>query len=277
MEDRYQIGKNKQYMHFISLGYFCSVAQELEKYGLRSESSPFDWCRTSSFEHVIRAIRNGFAGYLKSDDLVQQADEPYIYKNIQYVTYFHHDFDVNQTLEQQLPGVANKYARRIDRFYRSIREPTLFFRYVTNEKMDEQGRSEETRWIDAHFQEILNLLRSFNRENDLILIANTGVASDTCFLYHAVPDENDCVARKPTEKNGELKELLESFDYPDREKNLAFSQNKQPHQGTREDFSLRPFFKRLTIYRRILGVGWFSLAILIMRKFIHKVQMHFFH
>lgn len=34
----------KKYENFISLGYFCSVALELQRLGLRSCSSPFDWC-----------------------------------------------------------------------------------------------------------------------------------------------------------------------------------------------------------------------------------------
>lgn len=34
------------YQNYISLGYFCGVAQDLEKLGLRNTSSPFDWCIT---------------------------------------------------------------------------------------------------------------------------------------------------------------------------------------------------------------------------------------
>lgn len=60
----------KQYKHFISLGYFCSVALELERIGLRSSSSPFDWC-ISSYEGVIDAIENHFEGFLDYDCLLQ--------------------------------------------------------------------------------------------------------------------------------------------------------------------------------------------------------------
>lgn len=31
------------YKHVISLGFFCSVALELERKGLRDASYPFDW------------------------------------------------------------------------------------------------------------------------------------------------------------------------------------------------------------------------------------------
>lgn len=45
----------KNYKNYISLGYFCEVAQDLEKLGLRNQSSPFDWCITY-FPNVIDAI-----------------------------------------------------------------------------------------------------------------------------------------------------------------------------------------------------------------------------
>lgn len=32
------------FTHVVSLGWFCSVARELEKAGLREFSMPFDWC-----------------------------------------------------------------------------------------------------------------------------------------------------------------------------------------------------------------------------------------
>ena len=43
-------------MKYISLGYFCSIAIDLEKLGLRTESSPFDWV-ISDFEGVMLAIQ----------------------------------------------------------------------------------------------------------------------------------------------------------------------------------------------------------------------------
>lgn len=40
-------------MNYISLGYFCSIAMDLEKLGLRNESLPFDWV-ISDFEGVSK-------------------------------------------------------------------------------------------------------------------------------------------------------------------------------------------------------------------------------
>lgn len=33
----------EEYENVISLGYFCSVASEIERLGLRRHSGPFDW------------------------------------------------------------------------------------------------------------------------------------------------------------------------------------------------------------------------------------------
>lgn len=59
------------FKHYISLGYFCSVALELEKCGLRSQSSPFDWNITWSFKGVIEAINNRFEDALNEQMLFQ--------------------------------------------------------------------------------------------------------------------------------------------------------------------------------------------------------------
>lgn len=40
----------KKYESVISLGYFCSVAIELEKMGIRNFSTPFDWLITDWLE-----------------------------------------------------------------------------------------------------------------------------------------------------------------------------------------------------------------------------------
>lgn len=82
----------KQFEHFISLEYFCSVASELERTGLRSTSSPFDWC-ISNFAGVMDAIENHFADFLAYDRLLQSdaSCEYYIIltKNIKYGFFTH--------------------------------------------------------------------------------------------------------------------------------------------------------------------------------------------
>ena len=111
----------KQYKHFISLGYFCSVALELERIGLRSTSYPFDWC-ISNYEGVIDAIENQFENFLNYDFLLQSDTVHEHYFNEKYKIWFFHDFDKYYSLEKQLSNVRDKYLRRIERFYEDIKE-----------------------------------------------------------------------------------------------------------------------------------------------------------
>ena len=205
-------------MKYISLGYFCSVAMDLEKMGLRSESSPFDWL-ISDFEGVIRAMENGFADFLNYDDLSQNKAYRTIYKNTRYTIDFYHDFDSLIPLADQLPQVESKYRRRIDRFYESIKEPTLFIRYISDEELVD-GKSRELLWIEDNFDRIMGLIRSFNPENDILFMANTGVTSEKFHIYTVEKDKGDAVARSPLFKCSEVHGLLSTADFPDRAKNL---------------------------------------------------------
>ena len=200
----------KHFDSIISLGYFCSVALELERLGMRSTSSPFDWS-ISSFEGVIAAIGNRFDGFLDYDLLLQSTTDRKHYFNSRLGIWFYHDFDEYHSLKKQLGAVADKYRRRIDRFYEDISRPTLFIRYISDEVIDQDGKSEELAYIEHHYEEIVSLLRSFNEKNEIIFLANTGVESDSIHIYPVCPDENDTVARRPFEKNGELYDFLMSI------------------------------------------------------------------
>lgn len=209
----------EKYYHFISLGYFCSVALELERIGLRSTSSPFDWC-ISNFEGVIEAIENKFDDFLNYDLLFQSDNARQIYFNTKYRIWFFHDFDKYLALDCQLQKVKQKYDRRIKRFYEDISQPTLFIRYISDEILDNYGRSIELDYIEKNYEKILSLLKSFNKNNDIIFLSNSGVDSNIIKIYHVEKDENDGVARKPLEKNGELNDLLMNLEFEKREKNI---------------------------------------------------------
>ena len=58
------------YKHVISLGWFCSVAEELERFGLRSASYPFDWI-LSDWETVKAMTEGSFSDFLAPDKLGQ--------------------------------------------------------------------------------------------------------------------------------------------------------------------------------------------------------------
>lgn len=212
----------KTYKHFISLGYFCSTALELEKIGLRSCSSPFDWC-LSDWGGVEKAIETHFENFLEYNNLYQDKKDPSHYKDMEYGIAFFHDFNKYKPLKEQLPFVREKYNRRIDRFYKNIAEPTLFIRYISNE----HGR-EELDYIEENYNRIINLLKSFNKDNDIIFIANSELKSTIIKIYSVEKDENDIVARWPLEKNEELYSFLAGIGYEDKQKNYErFLQKKK--------------------------------------------------
>ncbi len=118
---------SSRFNHYISLGYFCSIAMQLEKYGFRDASYPFDWL-ISDFRSVISTIDNGFKSFLCYENLYQNENNRAVYLDKKYEFLFVHDFSKYLSLSGQLPKVQEKYNRRIQRFYRNRTEPTLFIR-----------------------------------------------------------------------------------------------------------------------------------------------------
>ncbi|MBQ8945903.1 MAG: hypothetical protein IJ058_03725 [Lachnospiraceae bacterium] len=218
----------KNYKNYISLGYFCSVAMELERIGLRSASYPFDWLVTPEFSHVLEMIETGFSGFLDKDRLSLKQGTSKIYVNSATGFSFVHDFDDKRSLSEQLASVDDKFRRRIDRFYRDIEKPTMFIRYISDETYLPDGRSEDIGWIEDNYAHILDVIRSYNSENDIIWIANSSLSSEIIpDLYTVEKDENDTVARRPLDKNTELCKLLTEVYYPEREVNLDIYMHKQ--------------------------------------------------
>lgn len=216
------IEKNKKYKHIISLGFFCSVALETERMGLRDSSMPFDWL-ISSWEGVEKLILNSFEGFLDDKLLKQSKEFPERYKNIKYDIWFFHDFNAYASLESQMEKVVNKYQRRIERFYQNIEESSLFIRYIRDE--------EELRYLEKNIDRIEGIFRRYNPENHIIFIANNEITSDIIEIYNVEKDNDDSVARKPFDKNNKLYDyLLSVFDENSREKNRQIYITKQKQE-----------------------------------------------
>ncbi len=217
----------KKYKHFISLGYFCSVALELERIGLRNCSSPFDWCITE-WKGVEKALTTRFQNFLKYENLYQNKMELSHYKDMEYGMAFFHDFNQYVPLKEQLPSVYEKYKKRIERFFQNIKEPTLFIRYISNEK-----GFEEIDYLEQNYDKILGLLKSFHQDNDIIFIANNEVVSkcEKIKIYFVSSDEGDVVARKPLEKNRELDLFLRRIEYDGRQRNVERYMEKQKKEN----------------------------------------------
>lgn len=210
------------YKQVISLGFFCSVAIELEHMNLRSKSGPFDWTITS-IEGLIGVIQDGFKDFLNPAYLVQDKEYPYIIKNTKYHIHFYHDFNLEEPFEMQLPRVREKYARRIRHFYEDVTQPTLFVRYI--EDQEEYDR------ICQEYTNILYLFKQFNPRNEVCWIANSDLRFSNhagFYVYTVEKDPNDLVARNFLEKNSWL---AHSWQLPiispsQREKNRVWKQAK---------------------------------------------------
>lgn len=243
--------------NFISLGYFCSVAQETERYGFRNASFPFDWIITD-FEGIFSAIENNFEGFLDEQYLSQSKKNLATYKNLKYNLYFFHDFSKYYSLKKQLKKVEAKYSRRINRFYKEISKPTLFIRYISDLKKDEKGKFIELEWIENNIEYIKNVLKKFNPKNEIIFVANDCIKSDKIKIYNVQPDENDLVARLFFEKNEELKKLFESFEFDKKDHNLEMFRIKNEKKKS-------PFKK---LYKKVIS----KLEHMFLHEYVHSVQ-----
>lgn len=258
------MNENLKYDHIISLGYYCSVASDLERMGLRDASYPFDWL-ISSFEGVICLIENEFKDFLRYEILSQDSLHRQHYRNDKYNLVFYHDFNKFSPLNEQIEDVQEKYRRRIDRFYKNISEPTLFIRYISDENKDRIGNSAELLWIENNIERINHLIKRYNINNEIIFIGNTGLSSDVIDIYCVDKDKNDTVARKPVDKNADLALFLNQIDFPNKQNNLLRYRKK-----TR--FSLLKKIRRkvISVIRKILGKVLFLYKPKILSEYVHN-------
>ena len=204
----------KEYKHIVSLGYFCPVAQETERLGLRSVSSPFDWC-ISSMSGIVDAVENHFERFLDYELLEQRKDGRKHYRNKKYAVCFYHDFNQYKPLADQLPAVQEKYDRRIKRFYKDIEEPTLFIRYISDDP-------EELDFIRKNKDRIASVLK-----NDIIYLASEDVHCDDIKIYNVKTTYDGYFYHIVPESNKELMEILDGAGIPDREKNIEIYKRKK--------------------------------------------------
>ena len=191
----------KRFKNIISLGHFCSPAMEFERLGRRMYSFPFDWLITSDFNLVIDLIENNFADFLNEEYMYQLKQFPSYYRNIKFNIDFYHDFSPLKSFDSQIFDISNKYKRRIERFYKQIKSPTLFCRYLTEE---------DCKKITETHNRLLTIIKDYNKENDIIYIANSDIGEriDDIKIYYIDKDQNDSVSRAFLEKLPDLKEYI---------------------------------------------------------------------
>ena len=217
--------KTIKYENYISLGYFCEVAQDLEKMGLRNTSSPFDWCITS-FEGIISLLANRFDGFMDYENLAQSIESRSHYLDTQYGVFFFHDFSKYIPLNEQIESVKEKYSRRINRFLNNIENPTLFIRYISNEIKGENGKSTELQWIEENEDYINKIVQMYNSQNNIIYIGDEKTYSNIVKIYNVKVDNNDKVSRSPIINNTELYPIMKEFKISGQEENIRRFEEK---------------------------------------------------
>lgn len=190
-----------QFENVVSLGWFCSVALENQRMGLRPYSLPFDWLLISNFESVLQLLQTHFSSFLDAKNLHQESGDPAYYHDTAYGIHYYHDFTADKSLEEQLPAVRQKYDRRISRLYETISYPTLFVRYC--------AYVTEMEYICSNYDAIRSQLKQYNERNEIIFIYDKDFSwrSDiTAFFVE--PDKGDTTARKFLNKNKKLKQFI---------------------------------------------------------------------
>ena len=194
--------------NIISLGFFCGVAQELERIGLRNKSFPFDWVISGDFEKVIKLIESNFVSFMQKNDLFQEYSiNPQYYYDINNKIHFYHDFNKYQSFDSQFLKIKEKYQWRINRFYDTISHPTIFIRYVSSKK--------ELDFIKVKEHTINDLLKKFNDSNELIYIIDNTLQGTKLSnkVFYVYKDKNDSVARQFLIQKPELENYLRKMTY----------------------------------------------------------------
>ena len=241
------IHSETEFKNFISLGYFCEVAEDLEKMGLRNTSSPFDWCITD-FSKNIELIENRFEGFMNYDNLAQSIDDRNHYEDTRYHDFFFHDFTKYKPLSQQYDVVKAKYDRRIKRFLKNIESPTLFIRYISNEEKNFSGRSIELEWIENNKDYVDQVLKSYNPDNQIIFIGDLSTRSDKIKIYNVKVDKGDVVSRSPIYNNVELYPIMKKYRIENQDYNKARYMLKQKKKNS---FTTKLFSRSVAIFNKL--------------------------
>lgn len=252
------MNKTKTYMNYISLGYFCEVAKDLAIIGLRDTSSPFDWV-ISDFDGVIYAMESEFDGFLDYFNLKQNSLHKSHYLDSKFGIYFYHDFSKYQSLQKQYSSVREKYYRRIRRFRKKITDPTLFIRYISNETINGEP-SHELKWIESNYTRIMNVIKSFNPDNEIAFIGDEDLESNQIKIYTVKRDSNDVVSRHPIINNIELMKLLKC--------NISDSTNKNASRYKNQQRKRSSFLYKLMNKIRNLFIKFLN------REYTHNSQYH---
>lgn len=214
--------------NFISLGWFCGTAASMSKYGIRSQSGPFDWY-FSNFYGVLACMENDFADFLDKNNLVMLDDRPGEFLDNKHG--FHYNHEVRTSFEEDFEFIREKYERRIKYFREMIKQKTCFIRAVRN--------SDEIRFIQKNSRMIEQIVKKANPDNEIIyVVSSVEVTSEKLkFPFFMV----DCIYNGANRKG--LRELFDqnielqkfcicNYDANVRYRNLCFDLEEENRRLT---------------------------------------------
>lgn len=148
----------------ISLGWFCGTASALSAHGLRSFSSPFDWCY-SNLDSVLKMIEHDFEEWMLKENLQVVEKHPKWFLDIKYGFSYNHEICCD--FEQEFSEIYEKYKRRVKRFIEETKHPTCFLRAVRSE--------EEIAYIKKNVEYIYRVIRKGNADNEIIFLVSQNI------------------------------------------------------------------------------------------------------
>lgn len=154
------LGELKMFDNYISLGGNCFVAASMSKYGFRSFSGPFDWCKSNFIEGVIPLLETDFQDFMLYENLkVSEGSGEKIFDDLKYKINYNHD--VKESLKEEYNDIYEKYQRRIERFRTEIKNPTCFIHGVRT--------MEELTSIREYEERITRVIKKYS-DNEIIFV-----------------------------------------------------------------------------------------------------------
>lgn len=108
------------------LGAACAASMALRAANMQFSSTPFDWVGGGTVQGRAKLMANDFRDWMRPEDMeltdvINATFNSSIYRNRVTGLTFPHDFPAACYLEDELPGVAAKYDRRIERLFEDVK------------------------------------------------------------------------------------------------------------------------------------------------------------
>ncbi|OXC22981.1 hypothetical protein AYP82_08270 [Lactobacillus crispatus] len=177
------------------------------------------------------------------DNLIQSEKYRNHYYDKKYRIFFFHDFNDHDPLKVQYPEIKEKYNRRIERFLNNIKQPTLFFRYINNER----DSLDELNYINNNLDHIMSVLKKYNPHNEIIWIGNNGISSDKINIFNVEKDIDDVVCRTPLTSNANLYNFIQQLPVENKDYNIKRYEKKQKSKKINQIINK---FTKFKLFRR---------------------------